>query len=122
MPQTKPGRRWKSINPPSLRSAMRRPILFAGLFTVMAGMAANVFSQTASHNFITDPSQIVSKNKFDLQPFTVEKLFMTRTLGESDWSPDGKQVAFISNMSGRNNIWTVPAEGGWPLQLTVSNQ
>ena len=39
-----------------------------------------------------------------------------------DWSPDGKTVAFISNLSGRNNLWLVPSEGGWPMQLTVSDQ
>ncbi|HEY2113734.1 MAG TPA: S9 family peptidase, partial [Candidatus Angelobacter sp.] len=32
------------------------------------------------------------------------------------------QIAFISNISGRNNIWIVSAESGWPTQLTVSNQ
>lgn len=90
------------------------------IFFMIAGMCAN--AQTSSHNFITDPNQILSKEKFDILPFTVEKLYMTRTVGDSDWSPDGKQVAFISNVTGRNNIWTVPAEGGWPLQLTVSNQ
>ncbi len=47
---------------------------------------------------------------------------MTRSVGASAWSPDGKTVAFISNISGRNNIWLVSAEGGWPVQLTVSDQ
>ena len=47
---------------------------------------------------------------------------MTRQVGRATWSPDGKSVAFISNMSGRNNVWVVPAEGGWPVQLTVSDQ
>ncbi|HEV2987800.1 MAG TPA: S9 family peptidase [Candidatus Angelobacter sp.] len=85
-------------------------------------MATNVLTQSPAHSFITDPNQIRSKEKFDIQPFTVETLYMTRTVGESDWSPDGKQVAFISNITGRNNLWIVPAEGGWPQQLTVSNQ
>jgi dipeptidyl aminopeptidase/acylaminoacyl peptidase len=71
---------------------------------------------------ITDPAQIASKQRFGVQAFTVEKLYMTRTIGDSAWSPDGKQIAFISNISGRNNLWIVPAEGGWPIQLTVSNQ
>jgi dipeptidyl aminopeptidase/acylaminoacyl peptidase len=101
---------------------MRRPTLFVSSFIVMLGMATNVLSQSSAHTFITDPSQIRSKEKFDVQPFTVEKLYMSRTVGESDWSPDGKQVVFISNITGRNNIWIVPAEGGWPSQLTVSNQ
>ena len=47
---------------------------------------------------------------------------MTRQIGGSTWSPDGKQVAFISNISGRNNLWLVPATGGWPTQLTISDQ
>ncbi len=91
-------------------------------FILIIGMATNVISQTPSQNFITDPNQIHSKEKFDIQPFTVETLYMTRTVGDSDWSPDGKQVAFISNITGRNNLWIVPAEGGWPMQLAVSNQ
>jgi dipeptidyl aminopeptidase/acylaminoacyl peptidase len=71
---------------------------------------------------IADPAQITSRQKFDVQPLTINKLYMTRAIGDSAWSPDGKQIAFISNISGRNNLWIVPAEGGWPTQLTVSDQ
>ncbi len=72
---------------------------------------------------ITDPKQIRSKAlDHDVQPLSIEKLYMTRNVGGTTWSPDGKQVAFIANISGRNNIWLVPAEGGWPTQLTVSDQ
>ena len=71
---------------------------------------------------ITDPAQITSKQKLGVQPFTIEKLYLTRDIGDSAWSPDNKQIAFISNISGRNNLWIVPADGGWPVQLTVSEQ
>jgi dipeptidyl aminopeptidase/acylaminoacyl peptidase len=71
---------------------------------------------------VTDPKQIVSHQKDDLLTYPVEKLLTTRAVGESTWSPDGKQIAFISNISGRRNLWLVPAEGGWPVQLTVSDQ
>jgi dipeptidyl aminopeptidase/acylaminoacyl peptidase len=71
---------------------------------------------------VTDPRQITSKKNPDLQSFTIEQLYMTRAVGDSAWSPDGKQVAFVSNMSGRNNIWIMPAEGGFPVQLTISDQ
>ncbi|HEY1937149.1 MAG TPA: S9 family peptidase [Candidatus Angelobacter sp.] len=47
---------------------------------------------------------------------------MTRAIAYSSWSPDDKQVAFVTNISGRYNIWLVPSQGGWPTQLTVSNQ
>jgi dipeptidyl aminopeptidase/acylaminoacyl peptidase len=73
---------------------------------------------------VTDPKQITSKPNAQVEPrsLTIEKLYMTRQVGRPTWSPDGKSIAFISNMSGRNNLWLVPAEGGWPSQLTVSDQ
>jgi dipeptidyl aminopeptidase/acylaminoacyl peptidase len=86
------------------------------------GLAQNLQAPQA----ITDPKQISSKPNAQVeqnqQSLSIEKLYMTRAIGASTWSPDGKTVAFILNISGRNNIWLVPAEGGWPTQLTVSDQ
>lgn len=33
-------------------------------------------------------------------------------------SPDGARVAFLSDVSGAPQLWTAPASGGWPAQLT----
>jgi dipeptidyl aminopeptidase/acylaminoacyl peptidase len=73
---------------------------------------------------ITDPKKVSSKPNAQVEPrsLTIEKLYMTRQTGASTWSPDGKSIGFISNMSGRNNLWVVPADGGYPEQLTVSDQ
>jgi dipeptidyl aminopeptidase/acylaminoacyl peptidase len=75
---------------------------------------------------ITDPKQITSKPNANVeqnqQSLSIEKLYMTRQVGRASWSPDGKSMVFVSNISGRNNLWTVAAEGGWPTQLTVSDQ
>jgi dipeptidyl aminopeptidase/acylaminoacyl peptidase len=71
---------------------------------------------------VTDPTKLQSKNVENMQNFSIEKLYMTRDIGGTTWSPDGKQIAFASNISGRNNIWLVPSSGGWPTQLTVSDQ
>lgn len=72
---------------------------------------------------ITDPKLVVSKQDARAEKsLTIEKLYMTRQVGGATWSPDGKTVAFISNLSGRNNLWLVPSEGGWPTQLTISDQ
>jgi dipeptidyl aminopeptidase/acylaminoacyl peptidase len=73
---------------------------------------------------VTDPQKISSRPNAQIEPrsLTIEKLYMTRQIGDASWSPDGKSVAFISNMSGRNNLWLVPAGGGFPVQLTVSDQ
>jgi len=75
---------------------------------------------------ITDPKQVTSKPSAQVeqaeQSLSIERLYMTRAIGSAAWSPDGKNIVFVSNISGRNNLWLVPAEGGWPAQLTVSDQ
>ncbi len=71
---------------------------------------------------LTDPAKLQSRTIENMQNFTVDKLYMTRGIGGTTWSPDGKQIAFVSNISGRNNLWLVPSNGGWPSQLTISEQ
>ena len=72
---------------------------------------------------VTDPKLITSRVlKREVQPFSIEKLYHTRIVGGTSWSPDGRSVALVTNISGRNNIWLVPSEGGWPSQLTISDQ
>jgi Tol biopolymer transport system component len=92
-------------------------------FVIVILMATGTLAQQlAAPNAVTDPQQVASKPKADVQKFSVEKLFMTRGIAGSAWSPDGKTVVFTTNISGRYNLWTVPSEGGWPMQLTVSDQ
>jgi dipeptidyl aminopeptidase/acylaminoacyl peptidase len=101
---------------------------FYALFVIVMFMST-VVAETAAQTLpapqaVTDPKQISSKPNAQVEPrsLTIEKLYMTRQIGRPTWSPDGKSIAFISNMSGRNNIWVVPGEGGFPVQLTVSDQ
>ena len=103
--------------------ALSRPALaFSVIFLIMS---STLLAQTLTPPpAVTDPKKLESKNipTFDPKGFSIEKLYMTRAIGSSDWSPDGKQIVFVSNISGRNNLWTVPAGGGWPVQLTISDQ
>ncbi len=97
-----------------------RTRLLSFVYVLFSGLA---FAQTFTPPVaITDPKQITSKSNPDLQNFAIEQLYMTRAVGDSAWSPDGKQVVFVSNLSGRNNLWLIPAEGGFPTQLTISDQ
>src|SRR5271157_5032195 len=96
-------------------------ILLSGIVFLMSLTAVAQLTLTPPAA-ITDPTKLQSKTLPDLQTFSIEKLYMTRLVGGTTWSPDGKQVAFISNLSGRNNLWLVPASGGWPTQLTISDQ
>lgn len=97
------------------------------LFAIVVFMVTLAPAQVPKElHVITDPKQITSKTNLNLEQFqqnlSIEKLYMTRAVGRASWSPDGKTIVFVSNISGRNNLWTVPATGGWPTQLTVSDQ
>src|SRR5882762_5250531 len=102
---------------------------FVALFAIVICMSTVVTEAVSAQSLpapqaVTDPKQIASKPNAQVEPrgLTIEKLYMTRQVGRPTWSPDGKSIAFVSNMSGRNNLWLVPSEGGWPIQLTVSDQ
>ncbi len=94
------------------------------LTVILLLMTLTAFAQSppTAAQAVTDPATLESRTVADMQSFTIDKLYMTRQMGDSTWSPDGKQIAFITNISGRNNLWLVPAQGGWPTQLTVSDQ
>ena len=102
-----------------------RPFTLFAIVIFMSTVVAETAAQTLPESqAVTDPKKISSKPNAQVEPrsLTIEKLYMTRQVGRPTWSPDGKSIAFISNMSGRNNLWLVPAEGGWPVQVTVSDQ
>src|SRR6266550_872594 len=96
----------------------------AAVFAIVITMSTIALTQTLlAPQAVTDPRQISSKSKAQVERnLSIEKLYMTRAIGATAWSPNGKTIAFISNISGRNNLWLVAAEGGWPTQLTVSDQ
>ncbi len=107
---------------PSLQLEIQRLKHIFAIFVVLLTLAASAQQPLAFPQAVTDPAKLESKNVADMSTFSIEKLYMTRQMGNSTWSPDGKQVAFISNISGRNNLWLVPVNGGWPIQLTISDQ
>lgn len=69
-----------------------------------------------------DNPEIVSRKRPRVPKLCLERLYRARMISGGLWSPDGRWVCFSSNISGRHNLWVVPSEGGWPLQLTVSDQ
>src|SRR6184192_958397 len=96
-------------------------------FLILIIMSTLTAAQTLpAPQAVTDPKQVTSKPNAEVeqgeQALSLERLYMTRAVGNTAWSPDGKTIAFVTNITGRNNIWIVAVEGGWPMQLTVSDQ
>jgi hypothetical protein len=70
---------------------------------------------------VTDPKSITSSANPNAAPASLEELVDTRSISSPAWSPDGREIVFTTNVTGRNNLWRVPSRGGWPIQLTQSD-
>jgi len=70
---------------------------------------------------ITDPKSVVSEANSAARPAPVDDLYYTRSVFGAAWSPDGQQILFTSDIAGRFNLWKVRASGGWPVQMTQSD-
>jgi dipeptidyl aminopeptidase/acylaminoacyl peptidase len=69
----------------------------------------------------TDAQSVRSLANPNAQPVPIDNLYYTRQTYGAAWSPDGREVAFTSDITGRLNLWKVSAAGGWPVQLTQSD-
>ncbi len=52
------------------------------------------------------------------QQFSIERYLNIRSAGSPAFSPDAKRIAFLTNITGTNQIWFVEASGGYPEQIT----
>ena len=79
-------------------------------------------SSLLAQNVVDDPQKIESRRQDGLTALTPGKLTATHAIGDSTWSPDGSRIAFAGEFGGQQNLWLIPASGGWPTQLTVSER
>ena len=70
---------------------------------------------------ITDPKTVTSESNPQAGPVPIDDLYFTRTVSGPAWSPDGSEVAFTTNLTGRLNLWKIPSRGGFPIQLSQSD-
>jgi Tol biopolymer transport system component len=52
------------------------------------------------------------------QPYTIQQYLNIKSATAPAFSPDGERVAYLTNVSGTNQVWTVDLKGGKPRQLT----
>ncbi|HEX5435437.1 MAG TPA: S9 family peptidase, partial [Candidatus Angelobacter sp.] len=51
----------------------------------------------------------------------IDDLYYSRRISDPAWSPDGKELVFTTNFTGRLNLWKMNSNGGWPIQLLQSD-
>jgi len=88
---------------------------------IAAASLAFVFARSPEERTITDPATITSARNATARPVPIDDLFFSRGISGASWSPDGKEIVFGTNLTGRFNLWKVSASGGWPVQLAVSD-
>jgi dipeptidyl aminopeptidase/acylaminoacyl peptidase len=57
----------------------------------------------------------------DARPDVLRYLYV-QTASSPSLSPDGRQLAFRTEITGQRQLWVVDAAGGWPRQLTFGSE
>jgi len=107
------------------RAAMKRNWLIfraaAVLLLAAAPSLAAPIVEGVPPRDLTDPKSLRSEPLSGVAPVPIADLFFTRVGTDGIWIPHSGAVAIATNLTGRFNLWTVPAGGGFPLQLTQSD-
>lgn len=92
------------------------------IVTVLLLSASPLAAQIATpERPVTDPKAIESPINPEARAVPLEDIGNSRSVGGVTWSADGEHVFLSTNLTGRYNIWRVDADGGWPLQMTQSD-
>ena len=91
-------------------------------FAIVIVMSTLAIAQTLpAPRAVTDPQQIASKPNAQVEKnLSIERLYMTRAIGGTAWSPDGKTLAFVGQRDGEFDIYSIPATGGEEKRLTTA--
>lgn len=70
---------------------------------------------------IANPKSVTAPAGTAGTPVSIPELLSTVRLADAAWSPDGKQILYTGNSSGRFNLWLMNADGTGPHQLLHSD-
>ncbi len=65
---------------------------------------------------------LAASRRSSARALDLEALLVARRIATLEWSADGREIFFETNITGRFNIWRIPHSGGWPVQITVAEQ
>src|SRR5436190_18297156 len=115
-----------------LKNSVSRSIAFAAVIGSAAFFVADLYAQKPSPEQKPDVSNksLITKQTPDpkkkaadtaaVKQYTIEQFMATIRLGGGSFSSDEKSILFHSNKTGIFNVYSMPASGGEPKQLTTS--
>src|SRR5580704_8451867 len=102
------------------------PFVMVVVVTITMAMTVLTTSQTLpAPQAITDPKLITSKPDARVEKsLSIERLYMTRQVAGSTWSPDGKWIAYMSDYDGDEqwDIFLVSPKTGQVVNLTNTRE
>lgn len=113
---------------PATKQSKKIPVTLASDNVIARPELKNVAKNVTAASLSWDGNRIAVTARgevFDVPAKKGVTKDITRTPGanerQADWSPDGKNIAYISDRTGETELWLQPAEGGEPVQLTKDN-
>ena len=104
------------------------PSVFARLLAVIAAMFTASLAcagELAGYKFLATLVRTGDTEIFLVDPDSGDAINLTRSPKSEErypcWSPDGKQIAFISNRDGNANLFVMDADGANVKQITHTN-
>ena len=87
------------------------------------------FQRTAAHLVViflvasqfvatTGAQRSLRDAKVGKAPADIDRYLNIRAATSPNLSPDGKRLAFLTNITGTPQVWMIEATGGWPEQMT----
>ena len=90
--------------------------LFTGIVFTLHAESVGPNSRTPS-----TPKSVAAPQGTAGSPVDIPDLLSTVRLGEAAWSPDGRQILYSGNASGRINLWIMNSDGTGAHQLLHSD-
>jgi dipeptidyl aminopeptidase/acylaminoacyl peptidase len=97
------------------------PVVAAAIAALVAAPVRSAPIPTPARP-VTAPKSVASPKAPPAAPPAIEALFRSAQSVDAEVTPDGRDLVYSANPTGRMNLWRVPLAGGTPVRLTTSNE